>query len=78
MNKIDQLQAARLKSGKTQAQAAEMLKISEVAYQRYEYGSGAKTIRTAIRIAKLYGSTVEDLWGGNPDEDFNTATIKKS
>ena len=78
MNKITQLQAARLKSGKTQAQAAEMLKISEVAYQRYEYGSGAKTIQTAIRIAQALNTTVENLWGGNPAKDCNTATIKES
>jgi len=68
MKKIETLQAARLKSGKTQAQAAEMLGMSKQMYQKYEYGMSVPAIRTAIRIAKLYGSTVEDLWGGNPDE----------
>ena len=54
--------AARKKSGKTQKEAAKELGIFEQAYQRYEYGAGANTIQTAIRIAKMYNTTVEKLW----------------
>ena len=58
----EKLIAARQRSGKTQEQAAKELGIFEQAYQRYEYGAGANTIQTAIRIAKMYNTTVEKLW----------------
>ena len=45
------LQAAREKSGKTQAQVAREAGIQPVTYQRYEYGSILPNVRTAIRIA---------------------------
>ena len=62
MKKISALQAAREKSGKTQAQAAEELGMSKQMYQKYEYGVGQKTIKTAIKIAKFYNTSVENLW----------------
>ena len=62
MKKIVQLQAARLQSGKTQKQAADMLGMSKQMYQKYEYGMSAQAIQTAIRIAKMYNTTVEKLW----------------
>ena len=65
MKKIAQLQAARIESGKTQKQAADMLGMSKQMYQKYEYGAGANTIQTAIRIAKMYNTTVEKLWSTN-------------
>ena len=63
--KNQNLIAARQRSGKTQKQAAKELGIFEQAYQRYEYGAGANTIQTAIRIAKMYNTTVEKLWNTN-------------
>lgn len=65
MQKIKPLQAAREQSGKTQAQAADDLKMSKQMYQKYEYGMGAQTIRTAIRIAKNFHTTVEKLWSAD-------------
>ena len=62
MKKISALQTAREKSGKTQAQAAEELGMSKQMYQKYEYGVGKKTIKTAIKIAKFYNTSVENLW----------------
>jgi len=61
----EKLIAARQKSGKTQEQAAKELGIFKQAYHRYEQGSGANTIQTAIRIAKMYNTTVEKLWSTN-------------
>ena len=61
MEKNLTLKAARERSGKTQKQVARL-------YQKYESGTGAKTIQTAIRIAQALNTTVENLWGGNPDE----------
>ena len=66
MHKIKPLQAVREQSGKTQAQVAADLKMSKQMYQKYEYGMGAQTIQTAIRIAKAFNTTVEHLWGNTP------------
>ena len=60
------LRATREKSGKTQLQVATEVGMDVHSYQRYEYGTGNKTIRTAIRIAHALGSNVESLWDGNP------------
>lgn len=49
------LQAAREKSGKTQAQVAKEAAVSETMYQRYEYGRNEPGVRTAIRIADALG-----------------------
>lgn len=56
------LQAAREKSGKTQAQIAKETGVSAVTYQRYEYGTSEPGVRTAIRIAKALNTTVEKLF----------------
>ncbi|MBQ4404493.1 MAG: helix-turn-helix transcriptional regulator [Selenomonadaceae bacterium] len=63
MKHANHLQAARELSGKTQAQVAADLNMSFRSYQNYEYGMGAQTIKTAIRIAKNFNTTVENLWG---------------
>ena len=60
--KNQNLIAARKKSGKTQKQAADEINLNIRMYQRYETGVGSNTIQTAIRIAKMYNTTVEKLW----------------
>ena len=62
MKKVTKLQAIRELAGKTQAQAAADLNMSIRSYQNYEYGMSAQTIKTAIRIAKNFHTTVEKLW----------------
>ena len=49
--KNDKLRAAREKSGKTQAQVAELAGIAEQDYRRYEHSCTEPGVRTAIRIA---------------------------
>ena len=61
------LRAAREQSGKTQAQVAKEVDISEVSYQRIEYATQTPSLRTAIRIARALNSTVEQLFGGTAD-----------
>lgn len=63
-----QLRAAREKSGKTQAQVAKEAGIQEQVYQRYEYGTSEPGVRTAIRIARVLGSTAEALFGAATPE----------
>lgn len=58
-----QLRAARERSGKTQAQVAKEIGVSELSYQRYEYDKREPGVRTAIQIARALDSTVEQLFG---------------
>ena len=46
-----ELQAARIASGKTQAQVAKEAEINVQQYQNYEYNKREPGVRTAIRIA---------------------------
>lgn len=50
-----ELRAAREESGKTQAQVAKEIGVSELSYQRYEYDKREPGVRTAIRIADVLG-----------------------
>ena len=72
MKKISALQTAREKSGKTQAQAAEELGMSKQMYQKYEYGVGEQTIKTAIKIAKFYSTSVEQIWDTPTHNNYMT------
>ena len=56
------LRATREQSGKTQAQVAKEVGISEVAFQMYEYGKRLPRVDIAIRIAEALGTTVEALF----------------
>lgn len=58
-----ELRAAREASGKTQAQVAKEVGLSEQMYQRYEYDKCEPGVRTANRIARAVNSTAEKLWG---------------
>lgn len=57
------LKQARLAAGKTQAQVAEEVGISERNYQNYERGLVEPGVRTAIRIADALGVEVKELFG---------------
>ena len=52
----------RTKKGLTQIQLAEKAGISEVSYQRMEYGTQIPRLDTAFRIARAVGSTVDNLF----------------
>ena len=58
-----ELKAARVQSGKTQTQVANEIGVTEVAYQKYEYGERVPRADVAIRIARALGTTVEALFG---------------
>lgn len=60
--KNDKLRNARLKRRLTQSQVAGAVGIAEVSYQRIEYGTQNPSLKTAIRIARVLGVPVEELW----------------
>ena len=64
-----QLKAARIASGKTQAEVAKEAGITERGYQALEAKETYQAIQRAIRIAKALNSTVEKLFGtATPEE----------
>lgn len=56
------LREAREGSGMTQAQVAKKANVTERTYQYYESGKKEPGVRTAIRIAKTLGTTVEEIF----------------
>lgn len=63
-----ELRAGREQSGKTQAQVAKEANVGERLYQDYEYDKREPGVRTAIRIARVLGQPVEDLFGAATPE----------
>ena len=61
MNKLKQ---ARAKAGLTQVEVAASAGISTRYYQNLEAGESAPTVAVALKIAKLLGATVEELFCG--------------
>lgn len=65
----NKLKDARKRVDLTQSQVAEKACVAERTYQEYEYGKRKPSVETAIRIAKILNSTVEDLFGaGTPNK----------
>ncbi len=58
----NKLKEARKKTGLTQVEVAEKAKISERAYQYYESGERLPDVLTALIIADILNSTVEELF----------------
>lgn len=56
------LRKKREQKGKTQTDMARVGDISLRTYQMYESGERVPNVRTAIRIAKVLGTTVEKLF----------------
>lgn len=56
------LKDMRLQKGYTQEELAKKAGIAVMSYYRYEYGERVPNTRTAIRIAKILNTTVEELW----------------
>lgn len=71
----EDLKQRRLQLGLTQMQVAKEAQIAERLYQDYEYNKREPGVRTAIRIARVLNSTVEDIFGvAAPDKpDGNPA-----
>lgn len=66
------IKEARLKAGYTQLQAATSLGITERAYQYYEMGARTPKINLIMRIATMYKTTLDALFGR---EDNTTQSI---
>ncbi len=83
---ISNLKTARKKSNLTQPQVAEILGITPVAYQNYEYGKREPNGDTIVKLADLFGVTTDYLLGretGEPEaiekleREFNMTALEK-
>ena len=61
----ENLIAARKQSSMTRAKVAKEVGVSDRMYQDYELADSEPRARTAIKIARTLGTTVEKLWGEN-------------
>lgn len=61
----DKLKQYRLNCGLTQVEVAKRANITEISYQRIEYGKQTPSLKTAILIAKTLNADVIELFGDN-------------
>lgn len=59
----EELRKFRKENHLTQAEVAEMLGIAQVMVAQYEVSGKVPNVFTGLKIAKLLGTTVEDLFG---------------
>lgn len=69
MNFCERLKEIRRKSPYTQKQIAEILSISITAYQYYESGRSQPSIEGLIKLADLFGVTIDYLVGRSESND---------
>ena len=60
------LQLARERAGMSVTAMTDKTNTPRVSYYRYEKDQRTPDARTAVRIAKALGTTVETLWGEAP------------
>lgn len=69
------LMRLRESSGESQDQVAEAVDVSRVAYTRYENGTREPKASIAIKLARHFGITVEQLFSGEESTDFSTRIV---
>ena len=61
MNFGDNVRAAREKQGITQSEISQAVGVAQATFAQYETGAKAPNVYVAVKIAKLLGTTVEQL-----------------
>lgn len=64
MTYAERLKELRLKKGMSQADLAKMLNVSQPLISMYENGSTSPTAELSVKIAELFGTTVERMVKG--------------
>lgn len=64
MTYAERLKALRLKKGFSQTELAERLGVSQGLISQYENGSTSPTAELSVKIAELFGTTVERMVKG--------------
>ena len=61
--RTNKIRERREESKMTQGYYAELLGLSQVSVSKYENGHTLPRVDRAIEMARVLGTTVEDLWG---------------
>lgn len=62
------LKNKRMEKGLTQSQLAKIVGVGRVSITRYETGKDIPPMRKAIKIAKVLGCTLDELFGAEEGE----------
>lgn len=60
---------ARIKAGKTVGEVVEYMGVSDVAIYQWEAGIYLPRTAKLVKLAELYGCSVDELLNGNPEGD---------
>lgn len=74
----ERLKFLRLKNGPTQKSIAEAVGITEVSYQRYEYGSVCPSLTVLIALADFFDVSLDFLVGRSDDPAAERRIIRKA
>ncbi len=69
MNFGENLKKCRLQAGLTQTELAEVIGVAQPTIAEYEVGKKTPTLDKAIKIAKILGTTCEELFKERTDEN---------
>ena len=64
----DNLRVLRLEKGFTQAKLAEIVGLDQSTVSDYEAGRSEPIISVAMKLAKMFNMTVEELYSGQAEE----------
>lgn len=65
----DNLRILRLEKGFTQTELAELVGINQATISNYESGECKPKFDVATKLAKIFDTTVEELYGGQTEEN---------
>lgn len=68
----ENIRALRMQQGFTQTQLSEMLGVSQAVYAQYELSGKVPNVFTAVKLARILGTTVEELVFGENYRKENT------
>ena len=76
--KTDRLLSCRQKSGLTQQKAAELIGVTQPAYQRYEAGTRVPSVQTIKEMARVFATSVDYLTGESDLSEADLIIISKN
>ena len=76
--KTDRLAECRNKLQLTQAEAAELIGVTQPAYQRYEAGTRTPSIHVVKEMAKAFNVSVDYLTGNSKSKSPDFITVDKN
>ena len=76
--KTDRLLSCRRELGITQKEAAELIGVTQPAYQRYEAGTRTPSVQTIKEMARVFRTSAAYLTGACNLEEADSITINRS